>query len=90
MSKILKLSPFLRMFTNEEYIMEVNGATIGECIDELEAKYPGVKKEIVREDGNLHIHLEVYVNTESAYPEDLAKKVKDGDEITIITMISGG
>ena len=90
MSKIIKLNPFLRMFTNEEYIIEVNGNTIGECIDELEAKYPGIKKQIVKEDGNLFVYLEVYVNSESAYPEDLSKKVKDGDEITIITMVAGG
>ena len=78
------------MFTNDEYIIEVNGNTIGECINELEEKYPGIKKQIVKEDGNLHIYLEVYVNYQSAYPEDLAKKVKDGDEITIITMVAGG
>jgi molybdopterin converting factor small subunit len=34
--------------------------------------------------------VEVYVNNESAYPEELAKPVQDGDEIHLILMLAGG
>ncbi|MBI2979332.1 MAG: MoaD/ThiS family protein [Chloroflexi bacterium] len=32
----------------------------------------------------------IYVNEESAFPEELARPVKDGDELHIVTMIAGG
>jgi molybdopterin converting factor small subunit len=34
--------------------------------------------------------VEIYVNMESSYPEELAKPVKDGDELYIVIIISGG
>ena len=34
--------------------------------------------------------VEVYVNLESAYPDELAKQVKDGDEIHLTYMLAGG
>ena len=40
--------------------------------------------------GNLFDNIIISVNGESAYPEQLAKPVKDGDELNIVFMISGG
>jgi molybdopterin converting factor small subunit len=34
--------------------------------------------------------IEIYVNHASAYPNELLKPVKDGDEIHLITMLAGG
>ena len=41
-------------------------------------------------DGGLNNFIDIYVNMESAYPEELTKTVKDGDEIHIITAVAGG
>jgi molybdopterin synthase sulfur carrier subunit len=90
MSKIFRINPFLRMFTDGKQTVKVSGNTVGECIDELEAKYPGVKEQVMDGDGNLLRYVGIYVNSESTYPDELSKKVKDGDEITIITFIGGG
>jgi molybdopterin converting factor small subunit len=35
-------------------------------------------------------NVEVYLNHASAYPNELAKPVKDGDEIHLIVMLTGG
>ncbi|MCK5100585.1 MAG: MoaD/ThiS family protein, partial [Desulfobacteraceae bacterium] len=40
--------------------------------------------------GELLHYIEIYLNKESAYPGELEKKVKDGDEIQIITFLAGG
>ena len=40
--------------------------------------------------GKLLKVVEIYVNSESPYPKELAKPVKDGDEITPIIMLAGG
>ena len=43
-----------------------------------------------RKDGALLDYVTVYVNGESAYPEELARSVNDGDELYIERMIAGG
>ena len=35
-------------------------------------------------------YIDIYVNRESAYPEELNKPVKDGDELHIVIIIGGG
>jgi len=35
-------------------------------------------------------YVDIYVNQESSYPEELAKPVKDGDELHITMIIAGG
>jgi molybdopterin converting factor small subunit len=49
-----------------------------------------MKEGLFDKKGKLLNVVEVYVNNESAYPEELAKSVKDGDEIQLILMLAGG
>lgn len=40
--------------------------------------------------GKLKNQIEIYLNSESAYPDELRKKVNAGDEIYITVMLAGG
>ena len=40
--------------------------------------------------GKLQNIVEVYLNGESAYPDELAKKIHDGDEIHLVFFLAGG
>ena len=40
--------------------------------------------------GKLKNIIELYLNQESTYPEELAKAVKDGDDIHITVLLAGG
>jgi molybdopterin converting factor small subunit len=71
-------------------MVKVEGSTVGECIERLVEQYPGMKEGLFDRKGKLRNVVEVYVNNESAYPEELAKSVKDGDEIHLIIMLAGG
>ena len=71
-------------------VVEVNGKTVGECLDHLVEQFPGMKKQLFTKTGNLFENLIISVNGESAYPKELAKPVKDGDEIIVVFMIAGG
>jgi molybdopterin synthase sulfur carrier subunit len=90
MSITIQLHPFLRQFANGQKIVEVIGKTIGECIDDLESKFPGIKAQLFDEQGKLTDLWDIYVNSESAYPELLSKPVKDGDELIILALVHGG
>jgi molybdopterin converting factor small subunit len=67
----------------------VEGKDVGSCLRGLVQAYPGLEPELFR-NGRLRNHIEIYVNMESTYPEELAKPVRDGDEIHITLMLSGG
>lgn len=79
-----------RQHTDGQEIIETEGSTIGECLNDLVAKFPKLKDEIFDKKGALLSVLEVYLNGASAYPDELKREVADGDEIHLITMLAGG
>jgi len=79
-----------RQHTNGQETVEVNGTTVGEALLNFVGLYPGMKKQLFDTKGQLTHYIEIYLNKESAYPGELEKKVKDGDEIQIVTFLSGG
>ena len=52
--------------------------------------FPDMKSALFDEKEKLRNHIEIYVNAESAYPEELKKPVQDGDELFITVMLAGG
>jgi molybdopterin converting factor small subunit len=59
-------------------------------LNELVRRYPEVKSELFDKRGNLHGYVELYLNGASAYPNELKRAVKDGDEVSVIVMAVGG
>lgn len=86
----VRLHPYFRRFTDGQDAVEAVGQTIGECIDDLGSRFPGIKERLCDEKGELLSFYDIYVNSQSCYPEELAKPLKDGDELTIVTIIAGG
>lgn len=80
----------MRHLSGGNAVVEVSGDTVGKCIDDLIEKYPTIKEKIFDKKGVLLNYIDIYVNLDSAYPEELRKKVEDGDEITIALMLCGG
>jgi len=71
-------------------VVEVSGSTVGECLNHLVKQFPSMKKQLFTKTGNLFENVIVSVNGESTYPEQLAKPVKDGDELNIVFIVGGG
>lgn len=90
MSVQINIPIFLRHLTNGLTIAEVNGITVGDCLDHLGEQFPGVKEILFRKDGKLLPHIDVYLNGKSTFPEELRKEVNDGDEISFLYLITGG
>ena len=90
MSVKIDIHPFLLHLTNDQAVVEVNGSTVGQCLEELVSRFPELKEWLFGKDGNLNSLVEIYVNLESSFPEELAKTVKDGDELHIVIIIAGG
>ncbi len=79
-----------RQFTDGLEIVAVEGNTVGECLNQLIQKFPGMEKALFAKKDKLRNNIEIYVNHSSAYPNELAMPVKNGDEIHLITMLTGG
>ena len=79
-----------RQFTNGLEVVAVEGKTVRECLDHLIKQFPGMEKALFSKKDKLLNNVEIYVNHASAYPNELAKPVKDGDEIHLVIMLAGG
>jgi molybdopterin synthase sulfur carrier subunit len=91
MAKKVRIPTPLRKLTNNEEIVEVDGATIGDAITELQTRYPGIKERLVDEKGEVRRFVNVYVNEEDIrFLQNQATPLKDGDEVSIIPAIAGG
>ena len=90
MSVRIKLHDVLREYVNGQALVEANGKTIGECIDDLERRYPGFKKQLCFKNGKLLDYFDIYINNISAYPDEFSKPVNDDDEIAITVFLAGG
>jgi len=80
----------LRHLINNQAIAEVSGTTVGECLADLVRQFPGIETKLFNKKGKLLNYVDIYVNLESSYPEELAKPVMDGDKLSITLMIAGG
>ena len=90
MSVKMNISPLLKHLTNGVKVTEVNGATVAQCLEHLGKQFPEIKQALFNKTGKLHSYIDIYINNESAYPDELAKPVKEGDELSIALTISGG
>ena len=90
MSITVKIVPGLQCFGDDIEAVEVNGNTVGQCLNHLITMSPRIKKVLFDKHGKLLDYIEIYVNKETAYPEKLNKSVKDGDELHICIIIGGG
>ena len=90
MSIKMNIPSYMKPFTNNMKVVEVNGNTVGECFKHLVKQFPRIKKQLFSKHGELFEYIIISVNGESAYPEQLTKPVKDGDELNIVLIIGGG
>lgn len=90
MSIKINVSLFLHQYTDGREVVEVNGSTVGQCLDHLVKQFPSTKQWLFDNNGKLHSYVDLYVNGRSTYPEELATPVKSGDELYILFMVDGG
>lgn len=88
MAVLLKVTSVLQQFTGEKELVEVNGVTVRECLDDLVKKYPEIRRWLF--DANNLPVVWILLNKEMVMPEDNDKPVKHGDEIDLFPILTGG
>jgi molybdopterin synthase sulfur carrier subunit len=90
MSIKVRLNPILQKLTGGQEVVEVTGHTTGECLENLESRFPVIKQMIRDNQGQLRHYCSILVNSKSTHPEELTTPVKDGDQIDIVVFFGGG
>jgi molybdopterin synthase sulfur carrier subunit len=87
----VKLPTILRKFTGSEPKVDAQGATLRDVLNDLEANYPGLTKNVLSDDGGLHRFINVYVNDEDVrYLGSLETAIQERDVVSILPAVAGG
>jgi MoaD family protein len=71
--------------------VEMEGDTIAEVLERINAQYPGFREQITMEDGSLHRFVNIYVNDEDIrFMQQLDTPVEPGDVVSILPALAGG
>jgi molybdopterin converting factor small subunit len=68
--------------------LEAEGAVIGEVLDDLDRRFPGLKFRIIDEQDRVRPHMRLFVGQDAA--RDIRAPLQDGDELLIFGALSGG
>ena len=76
---------------NGQRQLEVDGATVNEVLENIEGKYPGFRKTVMDEAGELHRFVNIYLNDEDIrYLQGRETTLRDGDRMSILPALAGG
>jgi len=88
----VKVPTILRKLVGGQAVVEANGGrTVGQVLEDLDRRYPGIKARLLTGDGDLHRFVNVYVNEEDVrYLGSLQAEVREGDTLSILPAVAGG
>jgi molybdopterin converting factor small subunit len=83
-------TPFRRATNNLDRVA-LDAPDVRTLLDGLEARFAGLKGLVRDAGGEVHRHVNIYVNSEAIEElAGLATALKDGDEVAIIPALAGG
>ena len=83
-------TPFRRATQNQDRVV-AEARDVRELLDRLESTYAGLRELVRDQQGTLHHHINIYVNSEAIESlGGLGAPLRDGDEVAIIPALAGG
>ena len=83
-------TPFRRATNNKDRV-ELQARNVRQLLDELEGQFDGLRGLVRDERGEVHRHVNIYVNNEAIESlQGLGTALNDGDEVSIIPAMAGG
>ena len=87
----IRIPTTLRTLTGGSSSVEVEGATIGEVLANLDAAHPGFRDRLFDENGGLRRFVNVFLADDDVrYLDGVDTAVNDGAEVSIIPAVAGG
>lgn len=79
-----------RVPTKGESRIDVEGRTVGDCIDAVEARYPGFRELIVDGKGDVQRFVRLFVDGEQLARDALDTAISADAQIAIVVAPAGG
>ncbi len=76
--------------TKGEGRIEVDASTVRECIEAVEARYPGFQELILNPKGELHLFSKLFLNSELLDRDALDTPVSGDDTVAVLAPAAGG
>lgn len=88
---VVRIPPVLRASAGGNKQVEIAGVTVGEILAELVTRYPGLRSQLLTEQGELNRFVNVYVNDQDIrYLQERATQVDTRDTLVILPAMAGG
>lgn len=75
-------------YTDGATTVEAEGAAVGEVLDDLDQRYPGLKFRVIDEQDRIRRHMRIFVGQDEV--RTVTVPVRDGAELLIFGALSGG
>ncbi len=90
MSTIVRIPTPLRTLTGGQDEVTADGRTVGDLIENLEKKHPGIRERLL-DDKGVRRFVNIYIGEEDIrFLDGLKTEVKAGDAVSIVPAIAGG
>ncbi len=70
--------------------VQVTGTTVRECLDAVEAIYPGFIAQALDADGNVQRFTKIFVDGDPLGRDEAGRSVGENAEIAVLAAIAGG
>ncbi len=91
MSVSVRVPTILRTYTSGESEVTAEGTDLAAVLDDLDARYAGIKARIIDDTGALRRFVNVYVgNDDVRFLDGLGTATPDGTKISVIPAVAGG
>jgi molybdopterin converting factor small subunit len=70
--------------------IDVAGRTVRECIEAVEARYPGFLELVFDKDGKVRLHARVFLNGDDLGREAADAALDRDDRVEILAAVAGG
>jgi molybdopterin synthase sulfur carrier subunit len=87
----VRIPPVLRSAAGGDKQVELDGATVGEILGALVERYPGLRSQLLTDQGELNRFVNVYLDGQDVrYLQERATPVSSKDTIIILPAMAGG
>ena len=69
---------------------EVSGASVRECVADLEAQHPGIQQLIIDRKGEMKLFVRVFVDGELLPRDALDSEIASDASVTVVAAAAGG
>ena len=87
----VKFTSNLKRFYPDLAPLDVQGKTVAEILEEIEAHYSGLKDYIVDENGTLRKHVNIFIGNDMIKDrQNLKDELTERDQVYVMQALSGG